>query len=130
MHHTCSCDKYFDLIFLASIVLETAYIIFEAIRAQELPFFAKYYDYYFSYNFCYLILNLSDRFFNWLGESFSSKAVIVFLSIRWISPLLRRPPPPTHTPISSPPERERERERETDLCLMSFRVVGSNEDAV
>ena len=79
MHHTCSCHKYFDLIFLASIVLETAYIIFQAIRAQEFPFFAKYYDYHFSNDLCYLILNLSDRFFNRFGESFSSKAVIVFL---------------------------------------------------
>ena len=38
LHHTCSCHKDFDLIFLDSFVLETVNIIFQAIRALEFPF--------------------------------------------------------------------------------------------
>ena len=39
LHHTCSCHKDFDLIFLDSFVLETANIIFHAIRAPAFSFF-------------------------------------------------------------------------------------------
>ena len=56
--------------------------------------------------------------FQSVGECFSSKAVIVFLSVRWISPLTPPPPPPSPPPPILPTT-QREREREIYVCRVS-----------